>query len=144
MRYIHTLIHKAHNPDLGVLLVRLALGLVFIHAGWFKLTNMDLVINAFAGVGIPAFLAYTVAYFELLSGLLMAVGIFVRYAGVIIIIIMSVAIWKAHWIHGYGLQNGGYEYALTLLILAISMITTGAGKYALKTWVNDYFQVKNN
>ncbi|MDO8655445.1 MAG: DoxX family protein, partial [bacterium] len=111
--------------------VRIALGVVFINAGWLKLGAMDMVIVGFGTVGIPAQLAYVVAYAELFSGLLLILGIFVRYAGIVLAIIMLVAIAKVHFVNGFGLQNGGYEYVFVLLLGALSMITMGSGKYSL-------------
>src|SRR3990167_6939903 len=102
MKSIHTMIHRLHNSDLWILFVRIALGVVFINAGWLKLGAMDMVIAGFGAVGIPAVLAYVVAYAELLSGLVLILGIFVRYAGIVLATIMLVAIVKVHFVNGFG------------------------------------------
>lgn len=135
MNSIHEALHRMHNPDLGVLLVRIALGSVFINAGWLKVANMGFVVEGFGSIGIPAFLAYVVAYGELLGGILFILGIFVRYAGILIAIIMTVALFKVHFLNGFSLQNNGYEYVLVLLLGSIAMITFGAGKYSLAGWL---------
>ncbi len=138
MQKIHALIHRLHNPDFGILLVRIVLGLAFMHAGWFKITHVDMIVGGFAMMGIPAVLAYFVTYAEFVCGLLMIIGIFVRYAGIVLASIMVVAIAKVHFPNGYGMMNGvlegkggGYEYVLALLLLSVAMVTFGAGAYSL-------------
>lgn len=131
MQKIHAMIHRLHNPDAGILFLRIAIGLVFVHAGWLKLGNMDMIVAGFGAAGIPAGLAYLVAYSEFICGIAMLSGLFVRYAGIILSIIMIVAITKVHLPHGYGLQGGGYEYTLTLLLCSLAMVTFGAGAYSV-------------
>jgi putative oxidoreductase len=131
MNKINAYVERLHNPDLAILLIRIALGLVFINAGWFKVTNIDMVVGGFAQSGIPAFLAYFVAYFELIGGVAIILGLATRYVGIVLAIIMAVAIYKAHWAAGFSLQTGGYEYVLVLLLGAVSLVTSGPGKYSL-------------
>jgi putative oxidoreductase len=123
--------HRVHNPDVGLLLVRIAVGLVFIHAGWGKVTDTAAVVGFFAGLGIPAWLAYVVAYVEFLGGIALVLGVFARYVGILLAIIMLVAIWKVHWVNGFSSANGGYEYQLVLLLASLAITTSGAGKYSL-------------
>lgn len=56
MQKIHAMIHRFHNPDMGILFVRLALAFAFIHAGWLKIDNIDMVVGGFASMGLSAFL----------------------------------------------------------------------------------------
>lgn len=65
----------------------------------------------------------------------MLIGIFVRYAGIILAIIMFVAITKVHWANGYGMANNGYEYTLGLFLLSLAMVTFGAGAYSLARYL---------
>jgi putative oxidoreductase len=131
MQKIHAAVHRLHNPDLGILLVRLALGIVFVHAGWLKVGSMDMVLASFGSMGIPAALAYFVAYAELIGGALLIVGFLVRYVGLVLAAIMLVATFMVHLPNGYGAQNNGYEYTLTLLFLSLAMVTFGSGAYSL-------------
>lgn len=127
----HDMIHKLHNPDLGSLLLRLAVGVVFIHAGWGKVNGMEQTISAFASMGFPAVLAYFVAYAEFVGGIALVVGMFTRYVGIILSVIMAVALFKVHFANGFGMQNGGYEYVYVLLLSSMALVTLGAGKYSL-------------
>lgn len=130
MKQLHTLIHRLHNPDVGMLLVRIALGIVFIHAGWLKVADMNATVTAFGSMGFGAFLAYFVSYAELLGGVLFMLGLFVRYVGIVIAVIMLVAT-KLLFANGFGLMNGGYEYPFMLMLISIAVVTLGAGKYSL-------------
>jgi|GEM_PF-2372032 len=37
--------HRLQNADLGLLFVRVAVGIVFMNAGWMKLTSMAMVVT---------------------------------------------------------------------------------------------------
>ena len=130
MKSIHDLIHHFHDPDLGILLVRLALAPVFIYSGLFKLGSMTDTIRFFHLLGFSPFLAYFVAWSEFLGGLAFLLGIFSRYAGILLDIIMIVAV-KVTFGHGYSLATGGYQFGLALLFLSLAMVTFGSGKYSL-------------
>ena len=131
MNPIHQLMHRLHNPDLGLLFIRLALGVVFINSGWAKVTNLEGVVGFFATLGLPAFLAYLVAYVEFLGGIAFVLGILVRYFGLLTAIIMAVAICKVHWANGFNPADGGYGYVLVFLLASLAIVTMGAGSYSL-------------
>lgn len=119
-----------HNcKDAGLFLIRLALAIVFIYHGYGKLANMEMTIGFFAKLGFPAILAWLVALGELGSGLAMLLGVLVRYAGILIAVIMLVAILKVKMAMGFG--NGGYELDLVLLLTALGVSMLGGGKYSL-------------
>ncbi len=131
MKKIHACLHSLHNQDLSILFIRIAIGVVFINAGWMKVNNIDMVVSGFSSMGIPAALAYFVSYAELIGGILVLLGLFTRYMGVILAVIMAVAITKVHFANGFSLANGGYEYTLVLFLACLSVITSGAGKYSI-------------
>ena len=128
---IHSVMHRLHNPDLGILLLRVALGVVFVFHGWQKIGSMEQTIGFFGSIGIPVFLTYVAAYTEFLGGLLLIIGLFVRYAGVLLAITMTVAVFLVHFKNGFSLANGGYEYALALLLGSLALVFTGSGKYSV-------------
>lgn len=132
---IHALVHRLHNPDAGILLIRIAVGLIFLLHGWSKLEGMDNLVAWFATLGFPGFLAYFVAWSEVLGGLALIVGIFVRYVGILLGIIMAVAIIKVHLGKGYSVATGGYEFALVLMLGAFAITTFGAGAYSLARYL---------
>ena len=135
MTNIHALVHRLHNPDAGILLVRIAVGLIFLLHGWAKIQGMEGTIGFFASLGFPAFLAYFVAWSEIIGGLALIVGIFVRYVGILLGVIMLVAIVKVHWQNGYKVSEGGYEFALVLMLGAFAITALGAGAYSLARYL---------
>ncbi len=124
---------KMCNRGLGLFLIRIGVGLIFFFAGYSKLTNMDTVVGFFGQIGIPAFLAWTVAIVETLSGILLILGIGMIPAGIAIAVIMVVAISKAHWNFAEGFIKGfqGLQYPLLLLLSGIGLAVSGPGKYAV-------------
>lgn len=118
------------NGDLGRLLLRLAVGIVFINAGWKKIEGIDMVVGFFGSLGFSAWLAYLVAYVEFIGGLVILLGVHARYSALVLAAIMLVATIKVHLPNGYSLQAGGYEYTLLLLLVAGAIATLGEGKYS--------------
>ncbi|OGG59300.1 hypothetical protein A3C89_03055 [Candidatus Kaiserbacteria bacterium RIFCSPHIGHO2_02_FULL_50_50] len=130
MEKIHALVHKLNNPDAGILLLRLALGIVFIYHGWAKIQGAEGMIPFFESLGFNAFWFYVASYTEFLGGIALILGLFVRYAGILLTITMAVAVVTVHWDMGFSLQQGGYEYAFALMLASAALVATGAGKYS--------------
>lgn len=123
--------HRFHNPDIAKLLLRVALGIVFMAAGWLKISNMEMVVGMFATASIPAVLAYILAYGEFVSGIALLLGVFAMYAASFVAIVMIGATFLVHWPNGFSLANDGYEYTLVLFLVALAVILLGSGRYAL-------------
>jgi putative oxidoreductase len=104
---------------------------VFINAALMKLVDMNMVTGYFTSMGLSAPFAYLVSYAELIAGIALILGIFVRYAGLILFIIMAGATWLLSS-NGFSLANGGFEYPFVLGLVSYALITMGAGKYSLK------------
>lgn len=136
MNKINQIMKRLHSPSFASLFIRVAIGLVFINSGWFKVANIDAIVGFFGMMGIPPFLTYIVSYAEFIGGILFILGLFVRYVGVVTSIIMLVALIKVHLPNGYHLANNGYEYVLVLLLCSLAMITLGAGKYSIEYFFN--------
>lgn len=120
--------------DRGLLVLRIALGLVFVMHGWQKLTvlGIDGVAGFLAGLGIPApnVAAVLLTTTELGGGLALIAGVFTRVASAFIAFSMLVAVTTVHLKNGFFLPNG-YEFALTMLLANVAMTMTGAGRYSL-------------
>lgn len=117
-----------NKKDLGLLLIRLGVAAIFISAGWGKFTNLGMTIDGFSQIGLTSFFAYLVATVELLGGVAMLLGVFVRYAGVLLAIVMVFAIYLVKW------DMGGFaasQIDIMLLVSSLGVAMIGAGKWSL-------------
>lgn len=120
-----------HNKSVGLLLIRVALGVAFITHGWMKINNIEMTHAFFMSIGLSSIVwTYLAAYGEFLGGLGLVLGLWTRKAGLVLTIIMIVAISFVHWKYGYNMEKG-YEYQSVLLLGSLALAFTGAGKYAL-------------
>lgn len=113
------------------LILRLVLGLVFVIHGYPKLfTGFSQTVGFFDSIGIkPAkFWVFVVGTVEFFGGIALILGFATQIAALLIAINMLVAIFKVKFKIGF---VNGYEFDLALLIIALSLIFTGAGAYAL-------------
>ncbi len=134
--------HAITATDVGILLVRLALGVVFFaHGaqkvfGWFG--GHPLAETA-AGMAhtVPLPLAYVAIFTELLGGLGLIFGVLARLSGLGIAIEMLVAILLVHAKNGFfmnwfGNQKGeGFEYHLLAIAMGLLVLLAGPGRIAL-------------
>lgn len=126
-------LYRNRNVNTGALLLRLLLGILFVSAGWGKVTHIDMVIGFFGGMGFSPFQAYLVGYTELIAGLLVLVGLFQKPATVALAVIMAVVVWGLP-----GKPNDiffGHNYDFVLLGTLISLYFIGSGKYSLSHWI---------
>ena len=125
------------NNDLGLLIIRLSLGLLMLLHGIAKLTHgVDFLGDMFKNIGLPAFFAYSVYIGEVLAPLLIIAGFRTRLAGLIFAFTMVVAVGMAHTADIFKLsETGGLALELqTLYFLGgVALFFTGAGKYAAST-----------
>lgn len=113
------------------LILRLVFGLVFVAHGYPKLfTGFSQTVGFFDSIGIkPAkFWVFVVGFVEFFGGIALILGFATQIAALLIAINMLVAIWKVKAKQGF---VNGYEFDLTLLAIALSLVLTGAGAYAL-------------
>jgi putative oxidoreductase len=79
----------------------------------------------------PLIVAYMVGLAQLAGGLGVLTGVLFRVGAACIIAVMLGAIFLVHLPHGFDVSNGGAEYALTQLLLAIAFLLAGSGAYSL-------------
>lgn len=121
----------------GPVLVRLALGVVFIAHGGQKLFGLfggpgwAGTAESFGKMGIPVPLTALAAVAEFFGGLGVLVGLLTRVAAFGIACVMLVATLKVHLPHGFFLQNQGVEYTFALLCAAVSLVVSGGGSISL-------------
>ena len=121
----------------GILILRLALGGLFLAHAYLKLFVFKPAGTAgfFQSIGLPGWLAYVTIVAELVGGIALVVGFWPRLAALALIPIMLGTIVKVHGKAGFYFDrpNGGWEYpafwAVALLVLAL----LGDGALALAT-----------
>lgn len=124
---------------LGLLLIRLVVGLLFIgHGaqklfGWFGGYGPKGTGGWMESVGIKpgVVMAVLAGLMELLGGVFFAAGLLTPLAAALIAAAMLGAIVKVHGPNGLWSTANGYEYPLVLLVIAIGVALTGAGAYSL-------------
>ena len=101
--------------------------------GWFGGPGLEGTAQWMASVGLaPGYLAALLAgSAEFIGGIALILGILVRPASAVLAITMLVAIFGVHFKHGLFVQENGYEYALALLIITLSLLISGAGRASL-------------
>lgn len=112
---------------LALLLLRAALGFVFMVHGWPKLFGQNSGMHQFfTDHGLPGSFVYVAGVLELFGGGLLVLGLFTRAIAFLLAIEMAVAIWKVHLLKGY-LAVREYEYPLVLCAACFALATIGAG-----------------
>ena len=107
--------------DLGVLAMRLAIGVVFLYHAKPKLKKM----GTFMGF---------VGLIELVGGISVALGIYTQLGALLLIVIMIGAIYKKtqEWhIPFSSHEKMGWEFDLVLLGSCLALLTNGGGMHTL-------------
>lgn len=125
--------------DIGLLLLRLAVGLTLAaHGaqklfGWFGGPGLD---GTGKGMEMLGFQpgrrhALMAGLTEVGGGLLLALGLVTPAAASMVVAVMLVAAVSAHVKQGFFLAAGGYEYNLILGVAGLSLAFTGPGLLSL-------------
>ncbi|MGR9047616.1 DoxX family protein [Halobacillus faecis] len=102
------------SPELGLTVLRLVLGLIFIVHGAQKFSGgIEGTVGFFSSLGIPGVLAYFVALVELLGGILIIIGFGTRVFAGLFAFIMLGAIFTVKINQGF---VGGMEFDLAFSI----------------------------
>ncbi|WP_028400319.1 DoxX family protein [Ectobacillus panaciterrae] len=109
-------------------IVQVVLGIIFAGHGIMKFQNgLGGVAGWFASMGLPGALAYIVAIAEVAGGVMLIVGLGVRYVAALFAIIMAGAIIKVKLSAGL-FGNGkaaGFEFELALLAMNAYLAVAG-------------------
>lgn len=119
--------HKAW----GMLLVRVAAGLVFLNHGWMKVGNLAGAEGFFGTLGLPPGAATFIALIEVVGGLMLILGIAPRLAGLVLGIEMIVALVLV------GIPSGNHELEMVLAASALAVFMVGAGRLSLYSMERD-------
>jgi len=120
---------RAYAP----LILRLAVGAIFIVHGYQKLTGLEGFTGFVASLGIPAagLVAILVAILEFFGGIALVVGLLTHWVAKLLAIEMVFVIFLVHFKNGFLNSNMGYEFPLLLLAASLALMITGAGQWSL-------------
>ncbi|HEY3367300.1 MAG TPA: DoxX family protein [Symbiobacteriaceae bacterium] len=124
---------------LGLLIIRLVFGLTFAgHGtqkifGWFGGHGLAGTGGWMESIGFKPgkFFAALAGLSEIVAGLLLAAGIWLPVAALLITVAMLVAIVKVHGPHGYWITSNGFEYNLAIIAVAVGLALVGPGDLTL-------------
>ncbi len=127
------------NNSFAAFALRLPIGLTFMAHGaqklfaWFGGYGLEGTGQWMASIGLePGYLmALMAGSAEFFGGLALVFGLLVRPAAAMLAVTMLVAIFSVHFVNGLFMSNNGYEFALALLAVTVSLVVSGAGNLSL-------------
>jgi len=128
-----------HDDALGKLIVRVTLGALLLFHGVAKVMQpgtVAYIADELSMAGFPTFLAYGVFVGEVIAPLMLIVGVYSRYAAILVIINMIFAILLVHSGELFALtKNGGWRLEVQgfFLFTAVAVLFLGSGRYAVKS-----------
>jgi len=122
---------KEYLPDIGLLWLRVFMGLGIAHHGYGKVFGGK--INHFAegiasmGFPVPEFFAWAASLSELLGGICIALGLFTRPAALFVFVTMAVAAFIKHGADPLKRK----ELALAYWTVSGALMFLGSGRFSL-------------
>lgn len=120
----------AYN-DIGLLVLRLAIGIIFIYHALPKLKGAKMMSQA---MGMPAGMIFMLGIIEFLASIGMVLGIYIQLAALFLGIVMIGAIYfkTVKWHMPFAaMDKTGWEFDLILLAGSIAVLLGGEGSIAL-------------
>jgi len=117
--------------DVGILLLRLMVGVVFITSGWHHLKDPE---ARSKSIGLSKNLTILVGAGEVLGSLGVTFGVLTQLAALGLILVMLGAIYKKIfvWHTGFwGEKTYGWHYDLMLIVMNLVIILTNGGRFKL-------------
>jgi putative oxidoreductase len=121
----------ARFTDLGLLLLRLMVGLVFANSGY---SHLKAPATRAKSIGMSKPFTIFLGAAEVAGGLGVATGVLTQLAAFGLIVIMLGAIWKKifAWHTGFwGEKASGWHYDLILILINLVVAFTNGGAYVL-------------
>lgn len=127
-----------HNDAVGKLILRLTLGMLLLFHGVAKLLHpgsLEFINSQLTQLGLPTAVAYGVYVGEIVAPLMIILGVFARYGGLIVVINMIFAIVLVHTGDLLALTDHvGWRLELQgfYLFCGLAMVFLGSGRLALR------------
>lgn len=123
--------------DMGLLIFRLAIGVLMLTHGWQKFSNFATLSTVFPDpIGWGSTMSLTMIVFaELVCSILIILGLFTRLSAVPLIIGMLVAAFIVHGADPFQVKELAILYMFGYILLAF----TGAGKFSVDNYLDDFY-----
>lgn len=117
--------------DIGLLIARLALGLVLVGHGWQRFTHgigptVDLLTRS--GLPEPQLFAWGATVLEVLGGALLIFGLLTPVVAAFVVAEQVMIIIWLKWQNGLWNGTDGIEYHVVLAALALTLVVFGSGR----------------
>jgi putative oxidoreductase len=121
----------ARFTDLGLLLLRLMVAIVFVSSGWADLKDPE---GRSKSIGMSKGLTVLLGIAELACGLGVGLGVLTQLAAIVLILIMLGAIHRTIfvWHTGFwGEKASGWHYDLIFIVMNLIIVFTDGGLWVL-------------
>ena len=130
------------RPDLGLLIIRVSVGLIFIYAGYNKFLAGENTLNAiganikYLGLDVGTnnistlFFGVLAAATETIGGLILVIGFFFRISSLMLFVTMLVA--TLLMMDKSVPELGEFGFPMILGLVSIGLLFTGPGRYAVQ------------
>lgn len=119
----------------GAAIIRISLGVILLAHGLLKVYVFTIpgTVGYFQSLGLPAIAAYLTIFAEIAGGTALILGLYSRLVAGLSLPLLLGALW-AHAANGwlFSAPNGGWEFPLLLVVLAVAVAVQGGGAFALR------------
>jgi putative oxidoreductase len=131
------------DAGLGMALMRIVTGIIFVgHGlpkfGWWTDGSLASTAGFLDSIGtpMPMVSAFLLAFFEVIGGACLVIGLVTRFWSAGLAFAMLIAVTMVH-LDGGMFGDGGYQWALLLMACSLALMFEGAGKLSLDRALTD-------
>lgn len=138
MNGILNYIKSSESDALGKLVIRLVLGVFILFHGMAKIVNpgsLEFIAGQLVALGLPFFMTYGVFLGEVIAPVLIILGIFARFGGLLVVGNMLFALVLVHRDEFLTLDEmGGWALELQgfFLLCGLAIFLMGSGRFAFR------------
>ena len=124
--------------DIGLLILRIVIGIIFIYHGLPKLLNSS---KMSAGIGMSATFIFILGLVEILGGLGSILGLYTQIAAIILSIVMLGAIYNKMFVWNVPFSKSGvigWEFDLMILGGILALLFLGSGNISIDSLIGLY------
>jgi putative oxidoreductase len=126
---------NGHSKDLGLLIIRVGIGIMFAIFGWGKLKGgpelwqgLGSAMGVFGITAWPVFWGFMAMFAEFAGGLMLILGLLVRPFAALMCFTMITA---AALLMGQGKDMQSYSHAVDMAVVFAGLMIAGGGRFAL-------------